>query len=281
LSFPTRESITTVARIELPGGSFDALSADRFAMRYPPHFHDTWAIGVIEAGLVRLRTARGAWVGSAGTILAFAPGEIHSAESLSGAGYGYHMIYPQSGVLEALGIGCGNGDEAAFPVPVFADHELAGRLVRAHRPLMHGAWGPAAESRLIAALAALWRRHRGQGDTTILRDKDDLRAIDRARDYLTTRFVGQVRLAQIAAECGLSSFQLIRVFQRVLGVSPYAYVVQLRVNKARELLHRGVGVSEVAYSCGFSDQSHLTRVFKKAVGVPPGTYQRAVRERAA
>ncbi|HEX6317169.1 MAG TPA: AraC family transcriptional regulator [Gemmatimonadaceae bacterium] len=281
MSLPPLEAITTVARIGLPGGSFDALSADRFAMRYPPHFHDTWAIGVIEAGLVRLRTARGAWVGSAGTILAFAPGEIHSAEALSDAGYAYRMIYPESGFLAASGIERGAGSETAFRVPVFTDHELAGRLVKAHQPLMHGAWGPAAESRLIATLAALWRRHQGAGETTVPRDNDDLRAVARARDYLTTRFVGQVRLAQIAAECGLSSFQLIRVFQRVLGVSPYAYVVQLRVNKARELLHQGMGVSEVAYSCGFSDQSHLTRVFKKAIGVPPGAYQRGVRDRAA
>lgn len=282
LSFLSRESITTVARIDLPGGSFDALSADRFAMRYPPHFHDTWAVGVIETGLVRLRTARGSWIGSAGTILAFAPGEIHSAEACSDAGYGYRMIYPASGFLETSGVMRGAGREATpFCVPVFTDHQLAGQLVRAHQPLMHGSWGPGAESRLIAALAALWRRQRGQGETVLWRDQNDLRTVERARNYLTTRFVGQVRLGQIAAECGLSSFQLIRIFQRVLGVSPYAYVVQLRVNKARELLHQGVGVSEVAYSCGFSDQSHLTRVFKKAVGVPPATYQRAVRDRAA
>jgi AraC-like DNA-binding protein len=281
VSVPPTESITTVARIDLPGGSFDALSADRFAMRYPPHFHDTWAIGVIETGRVRLQTARGAWLGGTGTILAFAPGEIHSAEALSDAGYGYRMIYPAPGVLETLGIARATGRETTFRVPVFTDHELAARLVRAHQPLMHGAWGPAAESRLIAALATLWRRHRGQGADAVLRDNDDLQAVERAREFLTTRFAGQVRLAQIAAECGLSPFQLIRVFQRVLGVSPYAYVVQLRVNRARELLHRGVGVSEVAYSCGFSDQSHLTRVFKRAVGVPPATYQRAVRERAA
>jgi AraC family chemosensory pili system transcriptional regulator ChpD len=79
----------------------------------------------------------------------------------------------------------------------------------------------------------------------------------------------------------MSEFQLIRAFQRVLGVSPYAYLVQLRVNRARTLLHQGVAVSEVAYTCGFSDQSHLTRTFKKAIGVPPGAYQRAVRKRAA
>jgi AraC-like DNA-binding protein len=277
---PNTESTTIVAGVELPCGRFDALWADHFAMRYPPHFHDTWAIGVVETGLLQLRTARGEWIGGPGTILAFAPGEIHSAAALSPAGYRYRMVYPSAELIR----GVSSADRASasdrpFEVPVFTDHELAGKIVTAHQPLMDGQWDTDAESRLVAALRSLWRNHR----TTAAHEHTpaDLEAVECARDFLGSRFARQVRLASVAAECGLSSFQLIRVFQRVLGVSPYAYLVQLRVNRARDLLHQGVGVSEVAYSCGFSDQSHLTRVFKKAVGVPPGTYQRAVRERAA
>ena len=271
------ETTTVVARVELPCGGFDALSAEHFAQRYPPHFHDTWAIGVIEEGLLRLRTARGEWIGGQHTILAFAPGEIHSAAALTPGGYRYRMVYPSADFMHAIGVQRSEHAEFLFRQPVFTDHELAGKLVRAHQPLMDGAWNVGAESRLIAALRSLWRSHGDAVDRVGTHDPDDLQAIARARGYLGTRFAGPVRLAHIAAECGLSAFQLIRVFQRVLGVSPYAYVVQMRVNRARDLLHQGVGVSEVAYACGFSDQSHLTRVFKKAIGVPPGVYRRAVR----
>lgn len=279
---PAAEATTIVAGVELPCGRFDALWADHFAMRYPPHFHDTWAVGVVEAGLLQLRTARGEWVGGPGTILAFAPGEIHSAVALSETGYCYRMLYPSADVIRDIGVAeRGERLDQQFQTPVFTDHALAARLVRTHQPLMNGVWDTNAESRLVAALRSLWRSHRGAGSVSDAQDPGDLHAVERARDFLGTRFSRQVRLASIAAECGMSAFQLIRVFQRVLGVSPYAYLVQLRVNRARDLLHQGIGVSEVAYSCGFSDQSHLTRVFKKAIGVPPGTYQRAVRERAA
>jgi AraC-like DNA-binding protein len=277
---PDAEATTVVAGVELACGRFDALWADHFAMRFPPHFHDTWAIGVIEAGLLRLRTARGEWIGGQDTILAFAPGEIHSAEALTAEGYRYRMIYPGSEMMRDIGVE-GPAVDGFLHTPVFTDHHLAGRLVKAHQPLMDGEWGAGVESRLIAALRALWRSHCGTEETAEACAPRDLEAVGRARDYLGARFSRQVRLASIAAECGMSEFQLIRVFQRVLGVSPYAYLVQLRVNRARDLLHQGVAVSEVAYTCGFSDQSHLTRVFKKAVGVPPGAYQRAVRERAA
>ena len=279
---PTAEATTIVAGVELPCGRFDALWADHFAMRYPPHFHDTWAVGVVEAGLLQLRTARGEWVGGPGTILAFAPGEIHSAAALSESGYRYRMVYPGADVMYDIGVAeRADGIDRPFLTPVFTDHALAARLVRAHQPLMDGVRDTPAESRLVAALRSLWRNHHGGGGVSNAHDSGDLHAVERARNFLESRFSRQVRLASIAAECGMSAFQLIRVFQRVLGVSPYAYLVQLRVNRARNLLHQGIGLSEVAYSCGFSDQSHLTRVFKQAIGVPPGTYQRAVRERAA
>jgi AraC-like DNA-binding protein len=273
---PTVEATTVVAGVELPCGRFDALWADHFAMRYPPLFHDTWAVGVIEAGLLRLRTARGEWLGGQGTILAFAPGEIHSAEALAPGGYRYRMVYPSADMMQDIGASARGTTDSLFETPVFVDHDLAGKLVNAHQPLMNGEWGAEAESRLIAALRALWRTHRGTRSHAGAHDPADLTTIERARGYLGSRFSKPVRLAHIAAECGLNAFQLIRVFQRVLGVTPYAYLVQLRVNRARNLLHQGVSVSEVAYSCGFSDQSHLTRVFKKAVGVPPGAYRRAV-----
>lgn len=250
-------------------------------MRFPPHFHDTWAIGVIEAGLLRLRTARGEWIGSQGTILAFAPGEIHSAEALAPTGYRYRMVYPSAEMMKAIGVHERGGMDAFFQTPVFTDQALAGKLISAHQPLMEGEWGATAESRLVVALRSLWQGHRGAADVANGHNPDHLHAVQCARDFLGARISRPVRLAHVAAECGMSAFQLIRVFQRVLGVTPYAYLVQLRVNRARDLLHQGIGVSEVAYSCGFSDQSHLTRVFKKTIGVPPGVYRRSVRERAA
>jgi hypothetical protein len=147
---PDAEATTVVAGVELACGRFDALWADHFAMRFPPHFHDTWAIGVIEAGLLRLRTARGEWIGGQDTILAFAPGEIHSAEALTAEGYRYRMIYPGSEMMRDIGVE-GPDVDGFRHTPVFTDHHLAGRLVKAHQPLMDGEWGAGVESRLIAA----------------------------------------------------------------------------------------------------------------------------------
>jgi AraC-like DNA-binding protein len=73
---------------------------------------------------------------------------------------------------------------------------------------------------------------------------------------------------------------MIRAFGRVMGVPPYAYFTVLRLNRARHLLHGDASVSVVAQECGFSDQSHLTRAFKRAMGMPPGHDAHAVQPTA-
>jgi AraC-like DNA-binding protein len=276
-------SITHMARIDLSCGSFDALRAIHFSRPFPPHFHDTFAIGVIESGATRLRTRRGTSIASAGTILAFSPGEIHSAEPLTTEGFTYRMVYPTAEFMRELGIDTSPLDSGAplFSLPVIDDPALGHDLQNAHVPLMDGVATAAAEERMLTGIRNLVARYAADAPTHATCRAADLAVVERAQDYLHERFAQQVRLSTLADICGLSAFHLIRVFRRVLGVPPYAYLVQLRVNRAQAMLCSGSSVADVAYSCGFSDQSHLTRTFRKAVGVPPGQYVRAVRQSAA
>ena len=101
--------------------------------------------------------------------------------------------------------------------------------------------------------------------------------VEFAQQYLHDHIATPVRLGTIAESLGVSEFRLIRFFRRVVGVSPYAYFVQLRVNRAQVMLSEGASIPEVVFSCGFCDQSHFTRAFRRVVGVPPGKYLRAVR----
>ena len=70
-------------------------------------------------------------------------------------------------------------------------------------------------------------------------------------------------------------YALIRAFRAETGLPPHVYLNQLRVRQARRLLDRGVPPARAAAEAGFADQAHLTRHFKRIVGVPPGAYQRA------
>jgi AraC-like DNA-binding protein len=79
-------------------------------------------------------------------------------------------------------------------------------------------------------------------------------------------------LAQVA---GLSKFHALRAFKRRYGLTPYAYQMCLRIRVVRALLLQGMPPAEVAAHCGFGDQSHMIRQFKRVIGVTPTRFARS------
>jgi AraC-like DNA-binding protein len=79
-------------------------------------------------------------------------------------------------------------------------------------------------------------------------------------------------LASLAAEISTSRYQLLRAFSRERGLTPHAYIVQQRLALARRLIRAGSPLVDAASATGFSDQSHLTRMFARQFGVTPARY---------
>ena len=96
-----------------------------------------------------------------------------------------------------------------------------------------------------------------------------------AIDYIRSHLDAQLSLENIAAELNLSHYYFCALFKQSMGISPWQYVIRQRVERAKELLkNRELSISEVAFSCGFSSQSHLNKHFRSATGIAPGTYRR-------
>ncbi len=100
------------------------------------------------------------------------------------------------------------------------------------------------------------------------------RSVDVIRDYLEAHLADRVTLADLARATGLTDYAVLRGFRRATGIPPHRYLTQLRVRRAGELLSAGHSPVMVARAVGFADQSHLTRHFRRLVGVTPGTYTR-------
>jgi transcriptional regulator GlxA family with amidase domain len=94
----------------------------------------------------------------------------------------------------------------------------------------------------------------------------------RIRRILHDRVTEDVTLDELACAASLSRAYLVRSFTRAFGVPPHRYLMHLRVARARGMLDRGERPVAVAYDCGFYDQSHLNRWFRRVVGVTPGEY---------
>ena len=97
----------------------------------------------------------------------------------------------------------------------------------------------------------------------------------RAREVIHANIRSGVALKEVARECGISVGHFSHAFRRTVGVAPHKWLIEQRVLLSKEKLRDdGLSLSDVATECGFSDQSHLTRVFRQAVGVSPGAWRR-------
>jgi AraC family transcriptional regulator len=94
--------------------------------------------------------------------------------------------------------------------------------------------------------------------------------LKQAVDYIHDRLAEDICLDEVAGYVGLSRYYFCRLFKQSTGLSPYQYVIQCRVERAKQLLRRGgLSLGEIAVACGFTHQSHLHRHFKRLTGVTP------------
>jgi AraC-like DNA-binding protein len=256
----------TVVRWDTP---FEILRGTYTRHRFAPHLHETFALGAIEAGASRIRFRDRTVSQRAGDVVVIPACEVHTGEADCPKGWSYRMLYLPLELLAALGVPA----DVQFDAPSLPDPELARRILDVHAMLEGGAERLRGQTAVAEVLDTLRRRH---GRHAEARERADAgrAALGRVRDYLEVHFAKPISLLELSALAGVSPFHLSRCFRSRYGLPPYMYLELVRVNRARELLRRGAPISRVALDTGFSDQSHLTRRFKRVVGVPPGQYAR-------
>jgi AraC-like DNA-binding protein len=99
-----------------------------------------------------------------------------------------------------------------------------------------------------------------------------------AKDALAADLSSEPVMTKVALACGLSVSRLVRAFRNTTGMPPHRWLRSFRVERAKDLLlNSSLALGQIAYDCGFADQSHFTRVFSAAVGTTPGAWRRARR----
>ena len=100
--------------------------------------------------------------------------------------------------------------------------------------------------------------------------------LQRVRDYIEAHLGDRLTLADLAEVVCLSPYHFSRSFKLALGIGPQHYVIQRRLERAKTLIRRtDQPLAWVALEAGFTDQSHLTSVFRRETGVTPGQFRAA------
>ena len=235
---------------------------------FPRHAHDQFGMGLVAFGAQRSWSGVGAVDAEAGDMIMVNPGEIHDGIPLGEKARGWRIIYFEPATMAGL-----MREELSKPVeiarPVARDPRLAQSFARLFACLTDPQ--PDAfrtEEHMIRALVGLLRCHGVAGP----RFEGPSPGVTQAIRRLHYAPQEPVTLAELAALSGVSRFQLLRGFAREIGITPHAYLVQLRVRVARRLLAQGHTPAQAALLAGFADQSHLTRAFVRQCGITPGRY---------
>ncbi len=93
-------------------------------------------------------------------------------------------------------------------------------------------------------------------------------------EYINRHFHEAITLEQMAKHFSISKSHLSSYFRKYIGVSPYEYLLNVRLEQAKRLLTHGGSITDVCYACGFSDYSHFIQFFKKRTGMTPHKYQK-------
>lgn len=249
----------------------ERLAASLVGEAFAPHRHDTYAIGVTLAGVQTFRYRGELRRCLPGEWHVLHPDELHDGAAGTDAGFGYRIFYVDPYLIqEALG---------GRPLPFVADPvvrpdgmspALLAWLRHLDEPLEELA-------RLEVALlvAAALERH---ADVPVRRRRDPLavEALARVRELIAADPATRHPVAEFERVSGLDRWTIARQFRAAFGTSPTRYRTMRQLDVARHAMRGGLPLREAALRAGFADQSHLTRMFKRAYGLTPGEWTTAL-----
>ena len=109
----------------------------------------------------------------------------------------------------------------------------------------------------------------------------DRRRLDRVLEYIEANLEGDISISDLAGAACFSLFHFVRAFHRAMGRPPHAYLSERRLDRAKQqLAYSGTSLVDISLTCRFSGQANFTKAFTRAVGVSPGRYRNATRNRA-
>lgn len=223
---------------------------------FPAHFHDSFAVTVIEQGCERVLCEGHEAMQYTHTVSIINPCEVHANRFFDGDAWHYKSFYLNAEAMQFLLDG-----EAWFPAQIIEDKQFATAILHFHQ---------ATTEQHLIELMPFFRQYR-----TEKREYESPIPpfINDAMAYLCQRLSEKVTLEDLARHCRIDKFKLLRAFKKAQGITPGAYLMLSRIEYAKRLMQSEMSLTQVALESGFYDQSHFIHVFWKYVGVGPGTYR--------
>jgi AraC-like DNA-binding protein len=279
-----RKDPKNTTRYWTPSGirGLSLMVADFTTHEFPPHTHAAFVVAVTESGGSEVKSRGDISQADPRSLFVFNPDEPHAGWMGRSSHWGYRSFYVAKPAMRALADDLGLQELPYFLRNRFTDRDLIDAFLRLHRSFEDNADGMGSRQLMIETFTQLFARH-GCGHHPVCSNAWDHRRVGLVIDVMRARFADPLTLSDLSRPLGISSYHLIELFKRTVGLTPHSYLTQVRLSAACSLLKRGVPIAEVAAQCGFYDQSALTKHFKRCYALTPLQFAQAFagRERPA
>lgn len=263
-----KETRTVVYDDEL---RIEAYRFEGIVQPFPNHFHEYYVIGFIEDGHRVLSCRNQEYALKKGNILLFNPEDNHACVQSDDGTLDYRGFnITKEVMLDLAEEVTGKRELPGFSKTMIFDEEVTCYLHPLHELVMKGSCEFGKEENLLLLISLLIQRYGQPFESCIPECREE---IEKACDFMEQHFADRIYLDQICRYAGLSKSTLLRAFTKSKGVTPYSYLENIRIGKAKKLLEQGVPPIEAAMQTGFSDQSHFTNYFNRFIGLAPGLYR--------
>jgi AraC-like DNA-binding protein len=252
------------------------MHADFRTQEFAPHRHEALVVAATELGGSVVKSRGVAEQADASMLFVFNPGEPHAGWMGASPRWRYRSFYLEQTAIEEVARGLGLKTVPYFTRNQFSDRELVSNFLSLHRALEDGRDSLLERELLISSFGMLFARH-GSGGARIEPAPRDRARLKMATEYIHARLAEPLSLGELCASLEITQYQLIRLFKCATGLTPHAYITQLRLDTACSYLADGRPIGDTAIAAGFYDQSALTHHFKRCYGVTPLQFARAVR----
>lgn len=255
-------SRSTVRRLHL--FDLEQVRHQQHGQEWVPHWHDEWSFGAVVQGECNCTVAGRPFVARTGDLIAIAPGIVHTGALTASTYIGevlVTMLYVPTAWLDQVGIAAPACSGLVRATTLAREARSLASLEEVQTWLRHA----------IPLMAKTLRHGSTAADESI--PSEAVRAL--IRQVQSAVLAGEQTVSGLARHCGVSRERIHRVLKQWLGMAPGDYLRAVRLHRARHLVMDGESVASVAAECGFSDQAHFTRWFRRTFGYTPGDLAQA------
>jgi len=247
--------------------------ADGREVCYSRHSHAHFSIGAITAGRSTYVHEQSSFEVAAGTVVLMNPGDVHACNPIDDQPWSYLMLYVETPWLTDLQHQLGFCAELEFRR--FSDTHLNDARLFCDLNALYAVLVDDQQDVLRKQSAAVeffsdLQLHLNPIEQPL---REPNFKLERAADFIRQHCTELLSLDDICAAAELSPSYLIRAFKQHFGMTPHAFLVNQRIQFARECLRRGQLIADVALEAGFADQAHFQRAFKQHLAATPGQYR--------